>query len=108
MSPGDYEGAFIKAGDSETRKGLAQKQQQENLGWAALAHWEVREKGALGDRFGGLAWDELLLPTALEFGRCMPVKKEVGEEEGKGNGVGCPPEGECTCWVLSPSCSWES
>ena len=35
------------AGDSETRKSLAQKQQQESLGGADLAHWEVRGKGAL-------------------------------------------------------------
>ena len=26
------------------RKGLAQKKQQESLGWVILAHWEVREK----------------------------------------------------------------
>ena len=38
---------FVKAGHSKTRKGLAEKKQQESLGWAALAHWEVREKGAL-------------------------------------------------------------
>ena len=47
-SPGDNEGMFIKSGDSETRKDLAYKEQQESLGWAAFAHWEVREKGALG------------------------------------------------------------
>ena len=33
-----YEDAFIKAGDSETRKGLAQRKKQEGLEWAALAH----------------------------------------------------------------------
>ena len=48
MSPGDYKDIFIKAGDNETRKGQAQKKQQENLGWAALANWEVRDKWALG------------------------------------------------------------
>ena len=52
MSLGDYEDPFIKAGDGETRKGLAQKRQEENLGWAAIAHWEVREKGALGTGSG--------------------------------------------------------
>ena len=51
-SPGDYEDPFIKAEDSEPRKSLAQKEQQERLGWAALAHWEVREKGALGTGSG--------------------------------------------------------
>ena len=51
-SPGDYEDTFIKAGDNETRKGSAQKKQQESLGWAALAHWEVREKGAFGTGSG--------------------------------------------------------
>ena len=30
----------------------------------------------------------------------MPVTEEVGEEEGKGNGIGCSPEGEHTPWVL--------
>lgn len=34
--PSDYEGVFIIAGDSKTRKGLAYKRQQERLGWAAL------------------------------------------------------------------------
>ena len=29
MSPGDYKDTFVKAGDSETRKGLAEKKQQE-------------------------------------------------------------------------------
>ena len=52
QSPGDYEGTFIKAGDSEIRKGLAQKKQQDSLGWAALAPWEVREKGDLGTGSG--------------------------------------------------------
>ena len=47
-SPADYEATLMKAGHSETRKGLAQKKQYESLGWAALAHWEVREKAALG------------------------------------------------------------
>ena len=41
-------GLFLKAGGSETRKGLAKRKQQESLGWAALDHWEVRQKGALG------------------------------------------------------------
>ena len=56
-----FESTFIKARDSRTRKGLAQKQQQESPGSAALAYWEVREKGA---RFTGLARDELPLPIA--------------------------------------------
>ena len=47
-SSSDYEGMFMKAVDSETRKGSAQKKQQERLGRAVLAHQEVREKGALG------------------------------------------------------------
>ena len=38
---------LIKAGDNETRKGLAQKKQKESLGWAALTPWEVREKRGL-------------------------------------------------------------
>ena len=58
MSPGDYEDAFVKVGDSETREDLAQKKQQESLGWAALAPWEVRRKGALGQVWG-LARDTL-------------------------------------------------
>ena len=32
MSPGDYEDLFIKVADSETRKGLTQKKQQDSLG----------------------------------------------------------------------------
>ena len=93
MSPGGYEGTFIKAGDSEKRKGLAWRKQQENLGWATRAHWEVRAEG-LGDRFRGSAWDELPAAPCLEFRRRVPVGKEVGAEEGKGNGRDCPPEGE--------------
>ena len=49
MSPGVYEGTFIEAGDSETRKGLAKKEEATG---AFLAHWEVREKGALGPDSG--------------------------------------------------------
>ena len=75
---GDFEGTFIKAGDRETWEGSAEKKQQESLGWA------VQRKGGFGDRFKGLAW----LPMALEFRRRVPVKKEVGGEEGKGNGTG--------------------
>ena len=51
-SPGDYEGTFIKAGDSKTRKGLAKRKQQESLRWAAFPHWEVRERGAFGTGSG--------------------------------------------------------
>ena len=47
-SLGDCEDVFLQAGDSETRKDLTLKKQQEIPGWAALAHWEVREKRALG------------------------------------------------------------
>ena len=43
MNPGDYEDTFIKAGGSDPGKGL---------GWAAFAHWEVGEKGALGTGSG--------------------------------------------------------
>ena len=52
MSPGDYEDLFIRAGNSEKRKDLALKEQQESLVWVALAHWEVRENGALGTGSG--------------------------------------------------------
>ena len=52
MSPGGSEGTFIKAGDSETRKGSAWRKQQGSPGWAALAHWEAREKGTLGTGSG--------------------------------------------------------
>ena len=38
MSLGDYGGAFIETGDSEARKGLAEKKQQESLVWPALVH----------------------------------------------------------------------
>ena len=51
--PGDCEGMFIKAADSDTRKGLAYKKQQESPGWVALSHCEVREKGASGQVQGG-------------------------------------------------------
>ena len=51
-SPGGYEGTSIKAGDSDTRKGLALKKQQESPGWAALAHREVEGKEALGTDSG--------------------------------------------------------
>ena len=105
MSPGGYEGTFIKAGDSEKRKGLAWRKQQENLGWATRAHWEVRAEG-LGDRFRGSAWDELPAAPCLEFRRRVPVGKEVGAEEGKGNGAGCSQrESVCTgSFVLRTLC----
>ena len=66
-SPGDYEDTFIKAGDSETRTGLALKKQEESLDWAALAHWEGREKGDFRDgEFRGLAWDKLPAAHCLQ------------------------------------------
>lgn len=37
-SPDDLQGNFIKAMNSEARKGFTQKQQQESLGRAALVH----------------------------------------------------------------------
>ena len=52
MGLGDSERAFMKAEDSEPRKGLGEEKQQGSLGWAALAHWEVREKGTLGTGSG--------------------------------------------------------
>ena len=48
----------------------------------AVSSLESQRKGGLGDRFKGLAWDELLLLIAplvaslvgsLEFRRCSPV-----------------------------------
>ena len=52
------------------------------------------------------------MPIALEFSSRVPVGKEVGEEEGKGNGEGCSPEGDSTgSFVLrlfSLSCRRES
>ena len=51
---------FIKAGDSETRKGLGQKKQEERT-WAGLLWLTGKsEKRGLGDRFRGLARDKLL------------------------------------------------
>ena len=47
MHPDDCEDTCIKTGEGKTRKGLVKRKQQESLGWAALAHWEVREEGAL-------------------------------------------------------------
>ena len=62
------------------------------LGCAALAHREVREKGAFGtgsqDEPGTSCW----LTIALEFRTQVPLGKQVGE--GKGNGMGCPLERE--------------
>ena len=64
MSPGDYEGAFIKAADSETRKGLSTEEApgEPRLGClSSLGNWR---KEGLGDRFRGLARDKLPLPMA--------------------------------------------
>ena len=52
MSPGDYEDTFMNPGDSETRKRLVLKKQQESLRWSALAHWEARDKGSWGTGSG--------------------------------------------------------
>ena len=101
MSPGDYENTFIRGGDSKTRRGLAQDKQQESLGWAALAHWEVKEEGALGRGSGGQPGTSCQLPIALEFRRLVPLGKEVvWGEEGQGSGAGRSPKGECMPWVL--------
>ena len=63
--------------------------------WAALAPWEVREKGDFGDRFRGSVQDKPshcpLLPQlqgswgAPEFRRCM---SEEGGERGGRKGMG--------------------
>ena len=100
MSPGDYENTFIRGGDSKTRRGLAQDKQQESLGWAALAHWEVKEEGALGRGSGGQPGTSCQLTIALEFRRLVPLGKEVWGEEGQGSGAGRSPKGECMPWVL--------
>ena len=71
MSPGNFEGMFIKAGDSDTNKGLTQKQQQESPGWAVLAQWEVREKEALGTGSGGQPGTRCCCPL---FGGCKSHK----------------------------------
>ena len=60
-----------------------------------------QREGGFRSCFKGSAWNQLPaahcpLPVALEFRRCVSVKKEVGEE---GNGLGGSPEGE-VCWVL--------
>ena len=75
-SPGDYEGMFIEVcGDSETRKGLAQRKHQESLGWAALAHWEVGEKEVWGTDSGDSPGTSGQLPIALEFRSHVLLKK---------------------------------
>ena len=51
---------FIKAGDSEISRGLAQKNQQESPGSLGS-----QRNGGLEDRLRGLAWDKLLLPICL-------------------------------------------
>ena len=53
MSPGDYEGTFMRAGDSETRKPRVEEATGKSPSRAALAHWNIREKGALGTGAGG-------------------------------------------------------
>ena len=60
-------GLFLKAGGSETRKGLAKRKQQESLGWAALGPWEVRERGTSETDSGDQPGTSCQLPIALEF-----------------------------------------
>ena len=68
---------------------------------AGVSSLESQRKGNLGNRFRGLAWDELPLPIApvvarwgtLECRRCVPMGEEK-EAEGEGNSMGCSPEGE--------------
>ena len=67
MSQSDYEDTSIKAGDSEPGKGLAEKKQQESLGWAASAHWEFRENVALGTGSGDQPGAHCQLPSTLQF-----------------------------------------
>ena len=55
---------------------------------------EVREKGALGTGSGDHPRTSGQLPIALEFRTPMPMKKEVGGDEGKANDAGCSPKGE--------------
>ena len=51
-SPGDYEGMFIKAGDSETRKDLALKQQESPSGVAVKLTGESEKRGYWGQSQG--------------------------------------------------------
>ena len=64
MSPGDYEGTFIKAGDSKKKEGLSIEEATGKPTLRCLSSLENLTKGGLGDRFRGLVWDELLLPIA--------------------------------------------
>ena len=47
-----FESIFIKAENSETRKGLGQKQQK-RLGRYTIGSLSSQRKGGLGDRVGG-------------------------------------------------------
>lgn len=64
MDPGNFEGLFIKAGTVKQGRLSIEEATGESLGEAALAHWEVREKGAL-ETGSGVSRDELPLPIAL-------------------------------------------
>lgn len=84
MHPADFESEFIKAGDSEPRQGLGQKQQQDG-DEAALAHGKPEKRG-LGVRVTGSAWDELLLPAAAWLRVSGDPQRLGGRQWGKRRG----------------------
>ena len=73
----------MKARESETRRGLVWRKQQESLVQAAFAHWEFGAKGALETGSGDQPATSCQLPIALEFKRQVFVKKKLWGKEGK-------------------------
>ena len=98
------------------RKGLAQKKQQESLGWVILAHWEVREKRPQGQVQGIRLGRAARYPLPQSLGDACLCKKELVEGLGQGQGVEeerdwcqlLPREkahASCILWLLSLSLS---
>lgn len=94
-SPGHWAGVFTKAGtgrqEGPSTEAATAGLRSEPRG-AALAPWDVREKGGFGDSFRGSAQDNLSLPILPQFqGSWGPpeLRRCMGEEGGERGGRRC-------------------
>ena len=79
LSPGDFESMLTNTGDSETRASGRRHNRRAQAGllwfcrsgagkkgatWGCVDSLRSQRKGGPGDRFWGIAWDALPLPSA--------------------------------------------
>ena len=106
MSPSDYENTLIKAGDSETRRGLVKKKLHDSLGWLPQLTGNLEKKGLRAQVQGISLGQPASCPS-----EDMCLREKNLEGEGKGNGLAVPQRestGSFVLRLLSLFCRQES